>query len=167
MPSKTKTLTYSEKLRDPRWQKMRLKIMERDQFACQNCFSKTQTLNVHHKKYAHGRDPWEYPTESLVTLCESCHQGEHKIVKAQENKPFRNPPKLGSDIMGWRTRRPVMLLQLDRLKEMVATLDASSIDPEKIRKVVEIVTQMELERDTVKDDTTTLRDYINGMGGGQ
>ena len=164
MPSETKTLTYSEKLRDPRWQKMRLKIMDRDQFTCQSCFSQTKTLNVHHEKYATGRDPWEYPVEQLVTLCESCHKGEHVTAIKTEPAPFRNPPKRGSDIMGWRARRPIMLLQLERLKEMVALLESSSTGHEQIKGVVEIVTQMEFERDTVKEDTTTLQDFINGTG---
>lgn len=84
-----------------------------------------------------------------------------------EPAPFRNPPKRGSDIMGWRTRRPIMLLQLERLKGMVVLLESSSTGPEEIKGVVEIVTQMEFERDTVKEDTTTLQDFICGMGESQ
>lgn len=30
-------MTYSQKLRDPRWQKKRLEILERDSFTCQHC----------------------------------------------------------------------------------------------------------------------------------
>ena len=67
---------YSKKLRDPRWQKMRLEVMQRDEFACQHCSDGTSTLNVHHKEYERGRDPWDYPMEWLVTLCESCHEAE-------------------------------------------------------------------------------------------
>lgn len=40
--------SYAEKLRDPRWQKKRLKIFERDGWACQDCRSTTNTLNLHH-----------------------------------------------------------------------------------------------------------------------
>ena len=64
--------TYSEKLRDPRWQKMRLKVMERDGFTCQFCDAKDKTLNVHHKFYQKGRDPWEYSDYMMVTCCETC-----------------------------------------------------------------------------------------------
>ena len=67
---------YSEKLRDPRWQKKRLEIMERDKFTCQACASEVKTLNVHHIKYVYGKDPWNYDNESLVTLCEYCHEHE-------------------------------------------------------------------------------------------
>ena len=66
--------TYSEKLRDPRWQKMRLQIMERDQFTCQFCRSTKKTLNIHHKHYDKGAAPWEYDESVLVTCCEECHQ---------------------------------------------------------------------------------------------
>lgn len=31
---------------------------------------------MHHRYYLHGKDPWEYPLEALVTLCESCHEEE-------------------------------------------------------------------------------------------
>lgn len=64
--------SYSDKLRDPRWQKKRLEIMGRDQFTCQNCGAKDKTLNVHHCAYIKGLDPWEYGF-SLITLCELCH----------------------------------------------------------------------------------------------
>jgi hypothetical protein len=66
-------LTYSEKLKDPRWQKKRLEILNRDSFTCQMCFDETKHLHVHHKKYEYGKDPWEIDSEYLVTLCEDCH----------------------------------------------------------------------------------------------
>lgn len=70
--------TYSEKLRDPRWQKMRLKVMERDGFTCQFCWAKDKTLNVHHKSYSRGRDPWDYPGTNFLTLCDDCHKKAHQ-----------------------------------------------------------------------------------------
>jgi len=65
---------YSEKLRDPRWQKLRLEVMQRDNFCCQDCGNNEATLNVHHFEY-HG-DPWDTPTDFLITLCENCHKVE-------------------------------------------------------------------------------------------
>lgn len=64
-------MKYSEKLKDPRWQRKRLEILNRDSFTCQYCGDTKSTLNVHHKQY-HG-NPWDAPSESLETLCESCH----------------------------------------------------------------------------------------------
>ena len=68
------TKTYSEKLKDPRWQKKRLEILNRDKFTCQFCEDTKSTLNVHHKYYLRGLDPWEYPNPSLITYCERCHK---------------------------------------------------------------------------------------------
>lgn len=70
-----KNVTYSEKLKDPRWQKKRLEILQRDEFSCQSCFDDKSTLHVHHRIYVPG-EPWEIQNEFLVTLCESCHQRE-------------------------------------------------------------------------------------------
>jgi hypothetical protein len=67
-------MSYSEKLKDPRWQQMRLKIMERDGFACRKCASKDKTLHVHHSYYTKGAEPWEYEPTALITLCEGCHK---------------------------------------------------------------------------------------------
>jgi len=69
--------TYSEKLKSPKWQKKRLKIMERDGFQCQMCFNRDDTLTVHHKYYLSGKEPWEYEGECLITLCEDCHSEIH------------------------------------------------------------------------------------------
>lgn len=65
---------YWQKLRDPRWQRKRLEIMERDHFLCQNCGDETATLNVHHKYYLRGTAPWDYADAALITLCEPCHE---------------------------------------------------------------------------------------------
>lgn len=80
-----KESAYSKKLRDPRWQKMRLQIMERDEFVCQSCFDGESTLNVHHRYYEKGASPWDYPAEALVTLCEACHQYESEAAKAMKS----------------------------------------------------------------------------------
>lgn len=66
--------SYFEKLRDPRWQRKRLEIMKRDDFACVDCGDNSATLNVHHKFYRRGFEPWNYADEALVTLCEPCHE---------------------------------------------------------------------------------------------
>lgn len=80
-----KETDYSKKLRDPRWQKMRLQILERDEFTCTSCYNSEDTLHVHHRYYEAGKDPWEYPAEALVTLCENCHEVEtDDLAKAKQ-----------------------------------------------------------------------------------
>ena len=79
MPMKTKTRAdYAAERKDPRWQKKRLEIMERDGFQCRECGDEDKTLNVHHRYYITGRKPWEYPDWSLTTLCYTCHDQHHK-----------------------------------------------------------------------------------------
>lgn len=67
-------MTYSEKLKDPRWQRKRLEVMQRDSFACQSCGDESSTLQVHHSYYLPKWMPWQYPEDSLITLCEGCHE---------------------------------------------------------------------------------------------
>jgi hypothetical protein len=74
MATKQAKLSYSQKLKDPRWQKMRLQILERDQWTCQSCRAKDKTLHVHHGYYKRGLEPWEYVPSTLQTLCEDCHE---------------------------------------------------------------------------------------------
>ena len=66
--------SYWELLKHPKWQEKRLRIMELAGFACEECFGKETTLNVHHSYYTKGAAPWEYPDEHLHCLCEDCHE---------------------------------------------------------------------------------------------
>jgi hypothetical protein len=66
---------------------MRLKILDRDNATCRHCNSKEKTLHVHHMYYTMDESgewlkPWEYPKDSLITLCEDCH----KEIKSYEWK---------------------------------------------------------------------------------
>ena len=62
---------------DPRWQRRRLEIMERDNFTCTSCGRSNITLNVHHKQYISGHDYWDYQDSDLTTLCQECHKKQH------------------------------------------------------------------------------------------
>lgn len=70
-------IEYSEQLKDPRWIFKRKIILDRDGHKCTECGSKRH-LNVHHTYYSGGYLAWEYPDDSLVTLCEVCHEEWHK-----------------------------------------------------------------------------------------
>src|ERR1700721_2403821 len=71
--------TYADKLKDPRWQKKRLEILQRDDFQCQMCGTKQNTLHVHH--IAYSVSPWDIDNRLLITLCEECHEREEKNLK--------------------------------------------------------------------------------------
>lgn len=65
-------MTYKEKLKDPRWQKKRLEIFNRDNWKCTECGRDHLGLHVHHLKYV--ANPWESKNEHLQTLCVVCHR---------------------------------------------------------------------------------------------
>ena len=64
---------YSDKLKDPRWQKKRLDVLERAGWKCECCGDDKETLQVHHLIYSKG-EPWDAPDETLECLCEPCHE---------------------------------------------------------------------------------------------
>lgn len=71
-------MSYQRKLQNPKWQRKRLLIMQRDKFRCVYCDSDEKELQVHHERYIPDREPWEYPDELLITLCHACHEKKHK-----------------------------------------------------------------------------------------
>ncbi len=70
-------MTYSEKLRDPRWQRKRLEVLQAADFKCEFCGDGTQTLHVHHLKYT--GEPWEAPLKDLECLCEYHHEQREQM----------------------------------------------------------------------------------------
>jgi len=101
-------MTYLEKLKQAEWQNKRHRILRLDYYHCKNCLQtpvhailkvksiiskNTNTLfhddlyliqenglglQVHHTYYIIGKEPWEYPEHSLVTLCPDCHKKIHQ-----------------------------------------------------------------------------------------
>jgi hypothetical protein len=79
--------TYSELLKNPKWQKKRLEILQRDNFRCRSCDDDLNTLHVHHWNYDNQLNPWEYKDDDLITLCETCHEALHYLT-ANKNIGF-------------------------------------------------------------------------------
>lgn len=69
--------TYSEKLKDPRWQRKRLEVLNDCDFTCSQCGDKETTLHVHHFVYRKELEPWEYSLADLTAYCENCHKFTH------------------------------------------------------------------------------------------
>ncbi len=83
MTTKTfKQTAYSEKLQDPRWQKKRLQVLERDNFTCTLCSDSDSTLHVHHEKYY--KNPWDVEMDDLKTICCDCHSVIEFLKKGKE-----------------------------------------------------------------------------------
>lgn len=68
---------YAEKLKNPKWQRRRLEVLEKHSFKCEWCSSSDKTLHVHHAYYIPNREPWEHPDTSLMCLCADCHEEWH------------------------------------------------------------------------------------------
>lgn len=82
--SATPHVPYWQKLLDVRWQRKRLEIFNRDNFACRNCGlgGGGITLHVHHFLYRKNTEPWDYPNHELWTMCAECHKNEEEDREA-------------------------------------------------------------------------------------
>ena len=77
--------SYSQKLLDPRWQQMRLRVFERDNFACRSCGAVNKTLHAHHAHYhPYSEGPWDYDIDTVITLCVDCHTDHHVGIDASK-----------------------------------------------------------------------------------
>jgi hypothetical protein len=74
------TDSWSDQYKDPRWQKMRLKILDRDNYTCIRCGDKENQLHVHHTYYQKGAMIFDASPWHLVTLCSDCHDAIHKLT---------------------------------------------------------------------------------------
>jgi 5-methylcytosine-specific restriction endonuclease McrA len=89
---------YFKLLEDPRWFKKRDKILNRDNYQCTVCGVK-KNLRVHHTFYYKiFTPPWNYPNNSLLTICDSCHEFYHKthelvIVNKKPKRKFEKKVK--------------------------------------------------------------------------
>lgn len=72
---------YLNKLNWREWQMKKTEILLRDNFTCTHCQSQEDCANfqVHHGYYHKDKDPWDYPSESLHTLCDPCHDLVKKV----------------------------------------------------------------------------------------
>ena len=74
---------YFKKYKDPRWQKLRLQILEREGFKCQACGRSNETLHIHHLWYEFDKEPWEANPRLLECLCVTCHAARKDIDLAE------------------------------------------------------------------------------------
>jgi len=74
--NKRRIKSYIEKLQDRRWQQRRLEILEAANWKCFYNPDHQGRLDVHHRYYDAGKNPWDYPDEALVALCSQCHEAE-------------------------------------------------------------------------------------------
>lgn len=76
-------MTYSEKLKDPKWKALRTEFIAsrkvEGEVFCDDCGEDTcgRTLHVHHRLYRRGAEPWEYSFDELRLICVECHNRIH------------------------------------------------------------------------------------------
>ena len=109
-------MTYAEKLKNPRWQKRRLEILQRDDWTCSVTGIRDQTLHVHHRLYSKC-DPWEVPDEWLETICEDVHGIISPFARAMR-KQWPSVPTPAETI--YRGVMKCMALQSQKLGTMSA-----------------------------------------------
>ena len=116
--------TYSEKLKDPRWQRKRLEIFRRDNWECQHCHSKDEQLQVHHKEYT-VENPWDEDDKNLITLCEDCHKFKKELKDLFDSVLNSN-----------KQNKPYDLNDLSHIKSFIWNIFADIFDSNKITKPV-------------------------------
>lgn len=131
--------SYSEKLRDPRWQKKRLEILSRDNWTCQCCSDTSSTLNVHHRHYLAGREPWDYDDKYLVALCEQCHKNE------TEDRPESERRLLEA------LRLKFLSYEVTRLAKAVEEMGMCHVEEVVMSAICDVITDPELQRQSIQD----------------
>jgi hypothetical protein len=138
-----KNNAFFKKYKDPRWQKKRLEIMERDEFSCLDCGDSEKTLNVHHKWYEKDTAPWDYPDECYETLCEDCHK-EHENTKSQIKEYIKKLYHSEQDqLLGYLKALDPNLemsgfIKVDNYENIIGVCDYFEIKKEDVNKFVNI-----------------------------
>ena len=66
--------SYSNYLSSESWRDKRIKVLQRDKYICQGCFTQKAT-EVHHLTYENLYDELLF---QLISVCHSCHEKIHK-----------------------------------------------------------------------------------------
>ena len=66
------------------WEEFRESVLDSDNYKCVTCGrgASEVILQVHHKRYIHGRKPWVYEPNLCITLCKGCHARAHGIIQS-------------------------------------------------------------------------------------
>jgi hypothetical protein len=138
--------SFYDKLKDPKWQEKRLRIMERSGFSCEWCGGKDYTLHIHHGYYTRGFDPWEYGDDTLYCLCENCHgiaQGYKRDIHLEIARIHpKYHLKLFNDIQGFNKQVSSGLVNDEQI-------ELNEIQPAK--KLRDFANEKELTLDAIKE----------------
>lgn len=116
-------MTYSEKLKDPRWKARRLTIIQLANYRCEDCGEPRKEdswFEVHHCFYAVGRDPWDYGSDLLICLCPECHefrQGREQAAQIVFSQFMRKMPRRQLENAVWEFLLTTIPTPWNRLHE--------------------------------------------------
>lgn len=74
---------YGTLLKRPEWTNRRRELLG-DAHRCELSEKTDNGIELHHKYYVRNRLPWEYPDNSFMILCSSCHTAYHKLREVPE-----------------------------------------------------------------------------------
>ena len=124
--------SFRKQLKDPRWEKRRIELLENVQWRCQLCGNQKEELHVHHSYYEKGKAPWDYPNAPQIVLCHTCDaERTHKpdFMKYHEARFVfefigENLEKIATDlaIVGRGRRHEDMRRHVDRYWELKKNL---------------------------------------------
>jgi hypothetical protein len=116
------SMPYREKLKDPRWQRKRLRILSRSEQKCEECGS-SDNLEVHHCYYRYGREVWQYPDKALLALCRKCHELRGKVeldfrlfAQSLRTEELKTLQEMMNHCKYWFAAKPLQSL-LENLKD--------------------------------------------------
>lgn len=149
---------YSDLLRDPRWQRKRLEVLNRENFRCQECYATDRTLHVHHVVYRRDALPWEYSSDELVVLCEECHSSWHEDLQTL-TLAMRGLPRFYRDeLIGYARARQALSTQ-SRDLERCQLAETAAQD---VQRVVGACAALFASHGPMDDAATAFRELFSG-----
>jgi len=76
-------------LRTVEFKKWREDVFIRDNYTCQDCGSKKETLHAHHIKSRHKYPELIYDVDNGLTLCKKCHRKTNSYGRQKKNNKLK------------------------------------------------------------------------------
>jgi len=141
-------ISPSEYHRYPEWLEKTQEIRYRDGNRCRACDSK-EKLQIHHCFYFYEETkPYDYPSESLITLCHSCHLFLHKISSVR------------------RYPRSWVPIDYDGIIHINGDNNTRFLMRDTINNILEHIRRLKLHKRSVVSSIQEQIETINKIGGG-
>lgn len=118
----TPHLSWTERLRDARWQAKAAEIRDAAGYRCEDCGRQKGdgrfVFEVHHCAYILGAEPWDHPNSLLKCLCPECHEfrqdreNAFRVALGEVTAELK-PAQLDEEV--WRILQDIRLRETARL----------------------------------------------------